>query len=66
MASIHDRMPVILDPATFDRWLDPANEDTEELRALLRPPPAGTVAHHPVGPRIGNVRNNDATLMEPA
>ncbi len=64
MEGIHDRMPVILDPATFDLWLDPANEDTEELRALLRPPPAGTVVHHPVGPRIGNVRNNDPTLIE--
>jgi putative SOS response-associated peptidase YedK len=64
MEGIHDRMPVILDPATFDLWLDPHNEDTEELRALLRPPPAGTVMHHPVGPRIGNVRNNDAALIE--
>ena len=50
MSGIHDRMPVILDPATFDVWLDPANEDVEEMRALLRPPPAGTVVHHPWGP----------------
>ncbi len=64
MEGIHDRMPVILDPATFDRWLDPANEDVEELRALLQPLPAGTVAHHPVGPRVGNVRNNDPALIE--
>jgi putative SOS response-associated peptidase YedK len=64
MSGIHDRMPVILDPAVFDVWLDPANEDVEELRALLRPPPAGTVVHNPVGPRIGNVRNNDPTLIE--
>jgi putative SOS response-associated peptidase YedK len=66
MAGIHDRMPVVLDPATFDLWLDPANDDAEGLLALLRPPPAGTVAHHPVGPRIGNVRNNDAALIVPA
>jgi len=65
MAGIHDRMPVILDPATFDLWLDPANEDSEELRALLRPPPAGTVVHHPVGPLVGNVRNNEPALIEP-
>ena len=64
MEGIHDRMPVVLDPATFDLWLDPANEDSEELRALLRPPPAGTVVHHPVGARVGNVRNNDPTLIE--
>jgi len=63
MHGIHDRMPVILDPATFDLWLDPANEDTEELRALLRPPPAGTVVHHPVGQRVGNVKNNGPELI---
>ena len=65
MEGIHDRMPVILDPATFDLWLDPANEDTEELRSLLRPPPAGTVTHHPVGVQVGNVRNNEPALIEP-
>jgi putative SOS response-associated peptidase YedK len=64
MDGIHDRMPVILDPSTFDLWLDPANENVEQLRALLRPPPAGTVTHHVVGPRIGNVRNNDASLVD--
>ena len=64
MDGIHDRMPVILDPATFELWLDPANEDTEELRALLRPPPAGTVVHHEIGQRVGNVRNNDPSLIE--
>ena len=65
MHGIHDRMPVILDPSTFDVWLDPANEDVEELKALLRPAAAGTVVHHRVGPRIGNVRNNDPTLVDP-
>jgi len=65
MAGIHDRMPVILDPATFDVWLDPANDDAEELLALLHPPSAGTVVHHPVGPRVGNVRNNEPALIEP-
>jgi putative SOS response-associated peptidase YedK len=65
MEGIHDRMPVILDPATFDIWLDPTNQDTAELRALLHASPAGTVRHYAVGPRVGNVRNNDATLVDP-
>jgi putative SOS response-associated peptidase YedK len=64
MDGIHDRMPVILDPATFELWLDPANEDTSELTALLRGAPAGTIRHHPVGQQVGNVRNNDASLIE--
>jgi putative SOS response-associated peptidase YedK len=66
MSGIHDRMPVILDPSVFDVWLDPYNEDTEELRSLLRPPPAGTVVRHRVASRVGNVANNDPTLIEPA
>jgi putative SOS response-associated peptidase YedK len=64
MDGIHDRMPVILDPATFELWLDPANEDTSELTAVLRGAPAGTIRHHPVGQQVGNVRNNDASLIE--
>ena len=64
MDGIHDRMPVILEPAAFDIWLDPANDDTAELRAFLHSPPAGTVHHHPVGQKVGNVRNNDASLVE--
>jgi putative SOS response-associated peptidase YedK len=65
MEGIHDRMPVLLDPATFDLWLDPFNEDIEEMRALLAPLPAGTVVHHAIGPRIGNVKNNDPELIAP-
>jgi putative SOS response-associated peptidase YedK len=65
MEGIHDRMPVLLDPATFDLWLDPFNEDIEEMRALLTPLPTGTVVHHPIGPRIGNVKNNDPELIAP-
>jgi putative SOS response-associated peptidase YedK len=65
MDGIHDRMPVILSSDAFDRWLDPDMEDVSELTALLRPTPSGTIAHHPVGPRIGSFRNNDPQLIEP-
>jgi putative SOS response-associated peptidase YedK len=65
MDGIHDRMPVILNPDTFDVWLNPRNDDTGELTALLRAAPVGTVVHHPVSQRVGSVRNDDATLVEP-
>ena len=64
MDGIHDRMPVILSPDAFDRWLDPESEDVSELTALLRPTPSGTLAHHPVGPRVGSFRNDDPQLIE--
>jgi putative SOS response-associated peptidase YedK len=65
MDGIHDRMPVILNPDMFDLWLDPANHDTGRLTPLLKAAPAGTVVHHPVGPRVGSVRNDDHTLIDP-
>ena len=65
MDGIHDRMPVILDPAAFDVWLDPENDDTGKLTSLLRAAPVGTVQHHPVSQRVGNVRHDDATLIDP-
>ena len=38
MASIHERMPVILQPSDCDKWLDPATK-FDELQALLKPAP---------------------------
>ena len=31
---IHDRMPVILSPEDYDRWLDPKVEDKKKLQAV--------------------------------
>jgi putative SOS response-associated peptidase YedK len=64
MAPIHDRMPVILPVATWETWLGP-EADLDELQALLVPAAAGVVALHPVSADVGNVRNNDAHLVEP-
>src|SRR4051794_185065 len=38
-AKLHDRMPIILDPAHYDVWLDPANENREQLQTMLVPFP---------------------------
>jgi putative SOS response-associated peptidase YedK len=65
MDGIHDRMPVVLDPDTFDVWLDPEADDLSELTALVRAAPAGTVTHHAVSQRVGSVRNNDPELIAP-
>jgi putative SOS response-associated peptidase YedK len=34
---LHDRMPVILHPDDYDRWLDPGITDPERVTDLLRP-----------------------------
>jgi putative SOS response-associated peptidase YedK len=63
--AIHDRMPVLLEPEALDVWLDPSTTDREELLALLRSGPVGTLVHHPVDPRAGNVRHDDPQIVDP-
>jgi len=62
---IHDRMPVLLEPDALDAWLSATELDRHELGAILRPAPAGTLVHHPVDPRVGDVRNEGPELIAP-
>jgi putative SOS response-associated peptidase YedK len=62
---IHDRMPVILSEKDYDRWLDPANHDTESLQSLLASAPNEFLRRTPVSKRVGSVRNVDAKCAEP-
>jgi putative SOS response-associated peptidase YedK len=62
MAELHDRMPVILDAADHDAWLDAGRPGGEEL---LRPCPADWLEAVPVSTRVNSPRNDDATLLEP-
>jgi putative SOS response-associated peptidase YedK len=56
---VHNRMPVILDPAHYERWLDPALRDAEALGQMLRPCPEDWLTAWPVSPRVNNVKNDD-------
>jgi len=64
-AEIHNRMPVILQPATWPLWLGEGAGEPEQLKAVLRPYPAEDMTCWPVSARVGNVRNNDPALIEP-
>ena len=59
------RMPVMLDPARWDAWLDPALQDPSLVRELIEPLPEEDVAAHEVGRHVDNPRNDDAGLVEP-
>lgn len=65
LAPIHERMPLFLDPGSFDAWLDPALSDPDELRGLLVPPPPGALVARPIGPAVGSIRNNNPELLRP-
>ena len=65
VAELHDRMPVILPPEAWPVWLGEEPADTQRLKALLKPYPAEGLAMWPVDKRVGNVKNNDPSLIEP-
>lgn len=65
LAPIHDRMPVILPPGEYDRWLDPSLKDPDALAPLLVPfPPEGMLAY-PVSPRVNAPSTDDEGCMAP-
>lgn len=66
LAPIHDRMPVVLDEASWDEWLEPANHDIAALGALLVPAPDDWVEAYPVSTRVNSPKHNDADLVAPA
>jgi putative SOS response-associated peptidase YedK len=64
-APIHDRMPVILEPANYGKWLGEEPTDPMRLLMMLKPYPAEAMTAYPIGQRVGNVKNDDAGLIEP-
>ena len=64
-AEIHDRMPAILPPEAWPAWIGEEPADADRLKALLAPYPAEAMTVWPVSTRVGNVRNNDPSLIEP-
>jgi putative SOS response-associated peptidase YedK len=61
---LHNRMPVILPPETWSIWLGEEPAESDQLKMLLVPY-AGEMLAWPVSQRVGNVKNSDATLIEP-
>lgn len=64
MASIHDRMPVILHPEDEDAWLSlPAERGA--IEPLLHPFEDGGLETYEVSDEVNSPKNNDAILMQP-
>jgi putative SOS response-associated peptidase YedK len=64
LASIHPRMPVILERDDWERWLDDATP-MPALRPLLRPAADSLLTAYAVSPAVNSVRNNGPELLEP-
>jgi putative SOS response-associated peptidase YedK len=61
MAKVHERMPVIIAPEDYERWLDPR----QPVQDLLQPYPAELMKVYPVSLRVNRPQNDDPTLLDP-
>jgi putative SOS response-associated peptidase YedK len=64
-AELHNRMPVVLGPETLPAWLGEEPADARRVKAMLAPYPSDEMTCWPVSARVGNVKNNDPSLIEP-
>jgi putative SOS response-associated peptidase YedK len=72
MAPVHDRMPVILKPEDYTRWLTREPGSTLGMGHgdppidLLRPYDSDKMESAPANPGVGNVRNNGPEMLNSA
>jgi putative SOS response-associated peptidase YedK len=64
-SAVHDRMPVILDPDSYDLWLDPGMQNMAAASELLKPFDARQMRCFPVSSRINSVVNDDEECCAP-
>lgn len=66
MSTIHNRMPAILHPRDYSRWLAASPQTPAGLASLLKPFPAEEMSAHPVSALVNSPANDRAELVVPA
>jgi putative SOS response-associated peptidase YedK len=61
VAQIHDRMPLIIAPADYERWLG----DEPDPHDLMRPYPAERMRMWPISTRVNKPESDDPSIPEP-
>jgi putative SOS response-associated peptidase YedK len=64
-STVHDRMPVILDRADYDLWLDPGVTNVEAVSEMLKPYDPRMMRCYPVSTRVNHVANDDEGCSTP-
>jgi putative SOS response-associated peptidase YedK len=62
LRDVHDRMPVIIAPEDYARWLDRSNAAVTDL---IAPYPSDAIRIHPISTRVNAVKNDDPALLDP-
>jgi len=60
--ALHDRMPAILEPASYELWLD-QKTDPAALKKMLAPFPSSKMKSHPVSSAVNYPENDSAQLL---
>ena len=66
MSLLHNRMPAILHPRDYDKWLDPSSQTPDQVIPLLKPFPAEMMDAYPVTPLVNKPANDTPELVVPA
>ena len=64
LTPIHERMPVIVRPSAYPRWLDPGITDPAALADILKPYAADEMTAYRVSKAVNSPRNNKPELIE--
>ena len=64
LAAVHDRMPVVLDRADFEYWLDPTFQSVQKLKSLMPPKPDDFFKVTAVDKIVNNVRNDSQKCVQ--
>ena len=62
---VHDRMPVIIEPDSYDLWLDRGMHNAAAISELLKPYDALMMRCYPVSTRVNHVANDDEECSRP-
>ncbi len=62
---VHNRMPVVLPKSAYAVWLDPSNQNVDELVSLLNPFPSGELKVYEVSPLVNSVKVNSPDCIRP-
>ncbi len=65
LAPLHDRMPCIVRPEDFDRWLDADGFPPAEVADILAPAPEDFFQAYPISTRVNSVANDNPAILEP-
>jgi putative SOS response-associated peptidase YedK len=64
IADIHHRMPVVIEPENFERWLDCRTQEPRDVADLLRPMEPGFFEVIPVAGLVNKVANTGPEIQE--